>query len=581
MPYNEMTRLGNRLRRLEGIPVDIELVDQAAMEAESNNTYDPKNLGINVDDTPMRIGFYTDKVFEVYKVKPVTNAIMFSKGNVPTPDGLFSYEIFGTTPTERRNTVAYIDLKRKFFSPYMYECLCEIVTNAKKIAAGIGTWAIVDGKVVATKVGDDNYDENATGIRWLINHFYDLKFEKNKSYIHNQYVDLLTRSTEDEIFISKMMVIPVFYRDANFTGHNRDIPEINDRYKRLIQLVGALRDSNLANYANNTEFNIQTTLKDIRKYGQSLIAGKRGFLKQFVIGKTTAYAARNVITQPVFTDVQLPSDVMVDIMHSGFPIATCCSMAYPFIEHWILDFFAKEFETRERKQILVKDKNGKYHLEFAKIGDVMAYYNPSYIEKKTEQYMHTYGSRFEPLKIPMDDGSEAYMLFTGTPYSKDPRNPNVPAIGRRAMTWTDLLYMACVNTLEFGGKLAYITRYPLVDYFGTFPSMIRVTSTIQHEPMEINGVKYPFYPKVVINATYDQVSTMFVDTVTMDNTYLQGLGGDYDGDTTSEKACFTEEANEEAFQILTDVKHFVSIGGQLVRMIGNEAYLTFYNMTKD
>ena len=73
---------------------------------------------------------------------------------------------------------------------------------------------------------------------------------------------------------------------------------------------------------------------------------------------------------------------------------------------------------------------------------------------------------------------------------------------------------------------------------------------------------------------------MFCDTVVMDNIYLDGIGGDYDGDTTSEKMLFTEEANQEAFDIMTDVTHFISIGGKLVQMIGNEAYLTFYNMTR-
>ena len=303
-------------------------------------------------------------------------------------------------------------------------------------------------------------------------------------------------------------------------------------------------------------------------------------MKQFVIGKTTASGARSVITEPITSGAQTPSDLMIDLFHSGFPIATCCSMAYPFIEHWIIDLFSREFETRERKQILVRNPDtGEMELKFERVGDVMAFYNPSYIEKKVNQFMETYGNRFEPITIPMADGTSSYMLFTGRPYSKDPKNPAAPPTARRAMTWTDLLYLACVNTLEFGGKMAYITRYPLEDYFGTFPSMIRVTSTLEHEPMIINGKKYPFYPKVDLTMSQDEVSTVFVETVTMDNVYLKGLGGDYDGDMISEKTCFTEEANDEAYQILNDPKHFVSIGGKLMRMIGNEAILTFYNMT--
>ena len=562
-------------------PVEISLLDTSVayamgMEAEIK---DAKNLGINQSGTPMKIGWCTDQTIEAHHLKPVRSAVMFERGNIPADNGLFSYDIFGNTADERKWTYAYIDLGRKFFHPYAFEVLTDVCTKARKVAAGMGAWRIKDGELELMQPDDKDYDPSATGMRWLVSHYHDIQLTKNQSYKHNEYVELLTGSSDDEIFITKFLVVPVFYRDANFSGKKREIPEINEKYKKLIQLVNALKAPSMAEFSNNTELSIQTVMVDIRKFGQEMIQGKRGFIKQAVIGKTTSYGARSVITQPVYADAQTPEDLMVDIFHTGFPIATCCSMAYPFIEHWILNFFAKEFETREKKQILYQKKDGSYELGYAKIGDVLAYYNPGYIEKKTEQFMHTYGKRFEPLVIPMADGSEAYMLFTGRPYSKNPRAKEAPPTARRAMTWTDLLYLACVETLEFGGKMAYVTRYPLEDYFGTFPSMIRVTSTAEHEPMEFNGRKYPFYPKVIIGITQDETSTKFIDTVTMDNVYLPGLGGDYDGDTVSEKTCFSEEANDEAYQIMNDPKHFISISGNLTRMIKQEAHLTFYAMT--
>lgn len=54
----------------------------------------------------------------------------------------------------------------------------------------------------------------------------------------------------------------------------------------------------------------------------------------------------------------------------------------------------------------------------------------------------------------------------------------------------------------------------------------------------------------------------------------------YDGDTVSIKILFSVEANEEAAKQMTELKHYVSIKGDLVRVIGNESYLTFYNMTR-
>ena len=561
--------------------MDITLMDSTAMEATVDDDVKAfkRNLPVNVEGTPVRIDLMGDSVIEAHKLPEVTNTLMFLRGNQPAPGGLFATEIFGNTPETRRFQFAHINLKRKFFHPYIFEVLCKISRAFQTCASGQYAWKIVGGELKKTTEGEEGYDPTATGLRWLINHFKELKLEKNKSYIHNQYVDIVTGSTDDQLFISKFIVIPVFYRDANLSGSSREIPEINEHYKRIIQLTNALSSSIMTAFSNNTEYQIQDALVAVREYGQMLIQGKRGFMKQYVLGKTTIYAARNVITQPIYSNAKLPRDTLVDMFHTGFPIATCCSMGYPFIEHWILDFITREFEMKTKKPIL-REKNGQYVVEFVRVGDVISKFNPSYIERKVDQFMETYSKRFEPLMIPLADGTEAPLAFTGNPYSTDPRNKKVPKLANRAMTWTDLLYMACVNSLEFNGKMAYVTRYPMVDYFGSFPTMVRVSSTIQTTPMEVDGTRYPFYPVVVPNASRDDISTMFCDTVVMDNIYLDGIGGDYDGDTTSEKMLFTEEANQEAFDIMTDVTHFISIGGKLVQMIGNEAYLTFYNMTR-
>ena len=96
----------------------------------------------------------------------------------------------------------------------------------------------------------------------------------------------------------------------------------------------------------------------------------------------------------------------------------------------------------------------------------------------------------------------------------------------------------------------------------------------------INGVVYPHYPVIDPTLPKDKVATLFIDTVTMSNMYLKGLGGDYDGDTISSKLMFTQEANAEAEDIMKSLKHFITVKGKLIRVVENEAFLTFYNMTK-
>jgi hypothetical protein len=71
-----------------------------------------------------------------------------------------------------------------------------------------------------------------------------------------------------------------------------------------------------------------------------------------------------------------------------------------------------------------------------------------------------------------------------------------------------------------------VTRYPILDNFGIFLARIRVSSTLQTIPMEVNGVVYKWYPLIDLNMSKEAVGNNFVDTTRFSNSYLDGLGGD-------------------------------------------------------
>jgi hypothetical protein len=58
------------------------------------------------------------------------------------------------------------------------------------------------------------------------------------------------------------------------------------------------------------------------------------------------------------------------------------------------------------------------------------------------------------------------------------------------------------------------------------------------------------------------------------------VGGDYDGDQISVKMVYSIEANREAEEITHDLKHYVSIQGDIIRLMKNEVNLCYYAMTK-
>jgi hypothetical protein len=278
------------------------------------------------------------------------------------------------------------------------------------------------------------------------------------------------------------------------------------------------------------------------------------------------------------SDYENPGEFPIDIFHIGIPLAKCCEIGFPFVMKWCLDFFAHEFNNVRKKTVYTKTKDGTYEMQDIEIADNMAIFTSDFIKKKMRIYINTYGTRFEPIKMKLKNGNECFMVFTGRGYSRNAGHPLSATISNRPLTWTDIFYMAAWNTLR--DKHVYCTRYPLLDYFGIYPCKCMPLSTVKTMPMKVGDMVYPYYPVINMKLSQMDVSTQFIDTVTMSNLYLHGLGGDYDGDMVTVKMVYSLEANKEADEILKSIKHYISIAGSLMQVLSNESYLTFYNMTK-
>ena len=416
---------------------------------------------INVGDESMHIKLITDKLIENNELKVVSNPLFFDRGNSPTLDGLFSDYIFGSTNDERRTTYAYIDLKRKFFHPYVYEILKKLYKHIETIASGQGSWLVnQDGKLVELKdKNDPKYDEDNTGLTWLIENYSKIKFEENESLERGQRLKLIKSLSKDEIFITKWIVIPIFYRDVDFSSGttSKKIPELNYDYNDLIKYTNSLASETMAFYSNQALFNIQLTLVKIRKLGQSLIEKKSGAFHQMVLGKSIDRGSRVVISAPSMNYYEYPDEFPIDILHTGIPLARCLVLGYPYVMKWCLDFFDRELGDKHTKTMYIKDsKTGEMRMEEVEIADQSSVFTEDYIKKKMKNFINTYGGRFETVKIKLGDGRETNMIFTGRGYSRDLKNPLSSTIINRPMTWTDIFYLACMETLS--DKHVYITR---------------------------------------------------------------------------------------------------------------------------
>ena len=157
---------------------DLDDADIYAIEAINGE----REIETKVDnpDAPMAIALITDKIIMNSNLQQVTDPISHSSG-IPTDGGLFSNIIFGRTGESRQKQFAYIDLYEKFFHPYVYEILKSLMPKRfEKCAYGEGTsWKISEeGELVQLKPDDPDFNEENSGIQWLISNFHKMRFKE-------------------------------------------------------------------------------------------------------------------------------------------------------------------------------------------------------------------------------------------------------------------------------------------------------------------------------------------------------------------------------------------------------------------
>lgn len=462
--------------------------------------------------------FDTSEFIRLNKLQEVTDPVTFVKGAIPSTNGLLSTDIFGVSVNDRKNTFAYIDLHGYFLHPFIYKLLKRLDRNFESIVNSTKKFKIENGKLIEDENGE-------TGLGFLYKNWENIDFEKNNSLIRNDRIDVLKIYKKNVLFTRYWLVIPAFYRDMNLSDAGKGVVshhEVNQLYSKLIRLSKSLMNKNSFDFVlNTTRASVQLTLVDIYNFFKQKVEKKDGMLRKNLLGKSTDYGARSVISAPVF-HADTYDDMKIDFYHVGIPLSQCCSLFNPFIVNWVKNFFQREFEMIGRKYPY-KNKDGS--ITYVELDNPELYFNDEFIKKNIDRFLKSPADRFDPIEIPLKDKSlgKVYFSFVARVYEKN-KPESESNIFNRPTTWTDILYQAAVDVTS--DKCVFITRYPLTDYFGIFPNMITVTSTRETMPVYINNRLYKHYPKIDTKLQKNQVYMQFIDTVSMSNLYLKGLGGD-------------------------------------------------------
>ena len=521
------------------------------------------------------------KLVKSNKLMEVTNPIFFIRNGVPSEDGLLSNEIFGITRDERANIFAYIDLTEDFIDPLSYKMWSRTDSKIKECVHGTKNF-IINSK------GELEENENGkNGIKFLKDNMDKIKIKTTDSTKRDTKIDfIMSNYKEGKLFINKYLVIPAYFRDVNNSnGGKIGVGEINTLYNSLLIAIRSLKEAKDygITLSSSVGGRVQEIILEIYNWftKEPNLSGKNGIIKRSVMSKTADRASRLVLSAPNLRRERL-EDLESDLTHTAMPLASLCANLYPFIVFWIRRHFENQFASSSMFQAKDK-KTGKWN--YLEIDNPLVQFSDENIKKQLDRFISGYSNRFIPVEAKAVTGETIYLRFKGTS-TKSQDIPNkvgeeISPIYNRRLTWCDLIYMAAVDAAE--GKHVLITRYPLNDYYGQFPTAINVVSTKDTEPMYVDmyGEQkfYKNYPKIRDEDIGKNTSNKFIDTMNMCNLHLEIIGGDYDGDQVTAKVVYSDEANAEIEKFLKSKRFYIDLGGKNVRVSGKEAIQTVYNLT--
>lgn len=523
-----------------------------------------------------------DEFVKKNNIREISDPILFLKDGVPSPEGLLSNEIFGITKVERSNIYAYIDLGDTFMHPLCYKIWSRMDSKIRDIIHGTKTFSV-------NEYGDLVEDPNGSnGVNFIKKNIDKIKIKSTGKYKRDQKIKFLEKNKKI-MFMTKVIVIPAYYRDANITRGNMSVGQLNKYYQSLLISVRSLKETQDfgLSLSEAVKGRIQETILDIynclcgtshNKDDGTGLSGKLGLVKGTIMGKTTDYGNRLVLSAPDLK-VERLEDLMVDIDHCALPLAAALVNFYPFIIFYVKQFFQNQFTAGIATTFV--DINSK-QIEYVMVKDPLIVFSDEVIKTQLKRFIHGFSNRFIPIEVPLENGQTVYMTFKGRNVTdKDFATGNITgesSLINRRLTWCDIFYMAAEDAVR--DKHVLITRYPIDSAYNQFPNKIRISTIKETEKVYVNNIYYRFYPRIREEDIGSNTSHKFIDTLMICNLYLKGMGGDYDGDQASAKAAWTVEANEELDKFLNSKANFINASGLNIKVSTNEAIQSLYSMTK-
>jgi len=240
----------------------------------------------------------------IVKKLPEVQALEYTVGSRSTqfhPQGLFSEVIFGPKDSkERKEQYAFIDLHCKILHPALMKCVARMNNKVVSVLLRKAQYNF-DDKNNLVEVMDDGELNGVTSVIENFKKIINSRTEESKVRIDmqkmlNYYYD------KDMVFIDKCLVIPAFWRDAQYDGVGNNaglrIPPINEFYQKIIKL--SIQISALSMEPGTIMYEIyaakmQQLVNELVDYIYTKITKKSGLVRQNILSKRIDFCGRAVI----------------------------------------------------------------------------------------------------------------------------------------------------------------------------------------------------------------------------------------------------------------------------------------------
>ncbi|ARV77365.1 RNA polymerase beta subunit [Pseudomonas phage Noxifer] len=493
--------------------------------------------------------------------------IMDGPGGSFDDEGLFSTTIFGRVGDPLRDkTFAHIDLRLPVLHPIIFRVLSKMRSFFIDIMAGKEYATFSQAKGTFERA---NEVTGRTGYTFFMEYWEQLRFEKGDSSTRNVQIELIERYRGKATF-SHLLVLPAGLRDVEVDAAGRvTVGEINDLYQKcLIQGRNfperITRGDDLSIY-DRTRYATQCTVVAIYEYLETLIKGKGGMIQAKWASRKVFNGTRNVISSLDVTAVDLDAPNRPKFNDAVVGLYQAASAVLPkTIYNLRVNLLESIFASSSNSIKLIDKKT--LQLKWVDVtNETMDRWSTEEGLEGVVDELSVIEKRHRPVEIEGHYLALVYVDDKGNFKIFRDLDDFPEQLDRkfvRPISYVEMIYLAGLSMWE--DTAAFVTRYPVENFNSSSPVMQYVKTTVPGELRYGMGDNWERDESIVAKE-YPKLSgdsvPQYHDSTSIPPARLTAKGADFDGDTMSYNATYSDEAVAEAKKYFTKRRAYIQAGG--------------------